>query len=81
MAKVKWQTVCELFFDDIKTTIYEPEEKTRGIRIESLKRAIRLSSGTRYETIGIYVNKDGKLLNKKYDTFAEATAAAERMMK
>lgn len=81
MAKVKWQTVCERFSDDIKTTIYEPEEKTRGIRIESLKRAIRLSSGTRYETIGVYVNKDGKLLKKKYSTFAEATVVAERMMK
>ena len=50
------------------------------ISIEIVKKAIRLQSGSRWETKSIKIHKDGAILNTNYDTFEKAAAAAERMM-
>lgn len=82
MKKIKWEKIREEISADNewKTTVYAPIAKGCSIRIISEKKAIRFTSGSRYETAAIYIRKGGALLNHKYPTFAEARSAAERMM-
>lgn len=72
MKKIKWVKKIERISDagDIKESIYKPEKGKDGISIETVKKAIRLQSGSRWETN----------LKTNYDTFEKACAAAERMM-
>ena len=82
MKKVKWVKKIEIISDagDIKESIYKPEKGKDSISIETVKRAIRLQSGSRWETKSIKIHKDGTALKTNYDTFEKAVAAAERMM-
>ncbi|MBF1331498.1 MAG: hypothetical protein HXM66_01760 [Mogibacterium diversum] len=82
MKKVKWVKKIERISDagDIKESIYKPEKGKDSISIETVKRAIRLQSGSRWETKSIKIHKDGTVLKTNYDTFEKACAAAERMM-
>nr|DAS46977.1 MAG TPA: hypothetical protein [Caudoviricetes sp.] len=82
MKKVKWVKKIERISDagDIKESIYKPEKEKDSISIETVKRAIRLQSGSRWETKSIKIHKDGTALKTNYDTFEKAVAAAERMM-
>lgn len=49
MKKVKWVKKIERISDagDIKESIYKPEKGKDGISIVTVKRAIRLQSGSR----------------------------------
>ena len=78
MKKIKWVKKIERISDsgDIKESIYKPENGKGA----TVKRAIRLQSGSRWETKSIKIHKDGAILNTNYDTFEKAAAAAERMM-
>lgn len=80
--KIKWVKKIERISDagDIKESIYKPENCKGDISIETVKKAIRLQSGSRWETNSIKINKDGAVLKTNYDTFEKAAAAAERMM-
>lgn len=82
MKKIKWVKKIERISDagDVKESIYKPESGKGGISIETVKKAIRLQSGSRWETKSIKIHKDGAILNTNYDTFEKAVAAAERMM-
>ena len=82
MKKIKWAKKIERISDsgDIKESIYKPENGKGGISIEKVKKAIRLQSGSRWETNSIKIHKDGAVLKTNYDTFEKACAAAERMM-
>ena len=82
MKKIKWAKKIERISDsgDVKESIYKPEKGKGGISIVTVKRAIRLQSGSRWETISVRVHKDGAVLKTNYDTFEKACAAAERMM-
>ena len=82
MKKIEWKKTREIVSKDgmIKTIFYTPAKCASGIRIETEKKAIRITSGSRYETTGIYINRDGARTKHKYATFAEAKAAAERML-
>ena len=73
MKKIKWAKKIERISDagDIKESIYS---------IETVKKAIRLQSGSRWETNSIKIHKDGAVLKTNYDTFEKACAAVERMM-
>nr|DAX41329.1 MAG TPA: hypothetical protein [Caudoviricetes sp.] len=79
MKKVKWVKKIERISDagDIKESIYKPEKGKDGISIVTVKRAIRLQSGSRWETKEIKINKEGTVLKTKYDTFEKACAAAD----
>jgi hypothetical protein len=80
--KIKWVKKIERISDagDVKESIYKPEKGKDSISIETVKRAIRLQSGSRWETKSIKIHKDGTVLKTNYDTFEKACAAAERMM-
>lgn len=82
MKKIKWAKKIERISDsgDVKESIYKPEKGKGGISIVTVKRAIRLQSGSRWETMSVRVHKDGAVLKTNYDTFEKACAAAERMM-
>lgn len=82
MKKVKWVKKIERISDagDIKESICKLEKGKDSISIETVKRAIRLQSGSRWETKSIKIHKDGTVLKTNYDTFEKACAAAERMM-
>lgn len=82
MKKIKWVKRIEKISDvgDLKISIYKPEKGHSDISIETIKKAIRLQSGSRWETKSIKIHKDGAILNTNYDTFEKAAAAAERMM-
>lgn len=82
MKKIKWVKKIERISDsgDIKESIYKPENGKGGISIVTVKRAIRLQSGSRWETKSIKIHKDGAVLKTNYGTFDKAAAAAERMM-
>lgn len=82
MKKIKWVKKIERISDsgDVKESIYKPEKGKGGISIVTVKRAIRLQSGSRWETMSVRVHKDGAALNTNYDTFEKAAVAAERMM-
>ena len=82
MKKIKWVKKIERISDsgDIKESIYKPEKGKDSISIETVKRAIRLQSGSRWETKSIKIQKDGTVLKTNYDAFEKACAAAERMM-
>lgn len=82
MKKIKWVKKIERISDsgDVKESIYKPEKGKGGISIVTVKRAIRLQSGSRWETMSVRVHKDGAALKTNYDTFEKACAAAERMM-
>lgn len=83
MKKIKWAKKRDEVSDagDLKISIYKPEKGRSDISIETVKRAIRLQSGSRWETKSIKIHKDGTALKTNYDTFEKAVAAAERMMK
>lgn len=74
MKKIKWVKKRDEVSD------YKPEKGRSDISIVTVKRAIRLQSGSRWETKSIKINKDGAVLKTNYDTFEKAAAAAERMM-
>lgn len=80
--KIKWVKKIERISDagDVKESIYKPENGKgwSGISIETVKKAIRLQSGSRWETNSIKIHK--AVLKTNYDTFEKACAAAERMM-
>ena len=80
--KIKWVKKIERISDagDIKESIYKPENRKGCVSIVTVKRAIRLQSGSRWETKSIKIHKDGTALKTNYDTFEKAVAAAERMM-
>lgn len=82
MKKIKWVKKRDEVSDagDLKISIYKPEKGRSDISIETVKRAIRLQSGSRWETKSIKIHKDGAVLKTNYDTFEKACAAAERMM-
>ena len=82
MKKIKWVKKRDEVSDagDLKISIYKPEKGRSDISIETVKRAIRLQSGSRWETNSIKIHKDGAVLKTNYDTFEKACAAAERMM-
>jgi hypothetical protein len=82
MKKIKWVKKIERISDsgDIKESIYKPEKGKDSISIATVKRAIRLQSGSRWETKSIKIHRDGTVLKTNYDTFEKACAAAERMM-
>jgi hypothetical protein len=82
MKKIKWVKKIERISDsgEVKESIYKPEKGKGGISIVTVKRAIRLQSGSRWETMSVRVHKDGATLKTNYDTFEKACAAAERMM-
>ena len=82
MMKIKWVKKRDEVSDagDLKISIYKPEKGRSDISIETVKRAIRLQSGSRWETNSIKIHKDGAVLKTNYDTFEKACAAAERMM-
>lgn len=82
MKKIKWVKKRDEVSDagDLKISIYKPEKGRSDISIVTVKRAIRLQSGSRWETKSIKINKDGAVLKTNYDTFEKAAAAAERMM-
>lgn len=82
MKKIKWVKKIERISDsgDIKESIYKPKNGKGGVSIVTVKRAIRLQSGSRWETMSVRVHKDGTALKTNYDTFEKAAAAAERMM-
>ena len=82
MKKIKWVKKRDEVSDagDLKISIYKPEKGRSDISIETVKRAIRLQSGSRWETKSIKIHKDGTVLKTNYDTFEKACAAAERMM-
>ena len=80
--KIKWVKKIERISDagDVKESIYKPENCKGDISIETVKKAIRLQSGSRWEINSIKIHKDGVVLKTNYDTFEKACAAAERMM-
>nr|DAV68057.1 MAG TPA: hypothetical protein [Caudoviricetes sp.] len=82
MKKIKWVKKRDEVSDagDLKISIYKPEKGHSDISIETVKKAIRLQSGSRWETNSIKIHKDGEVLKTNYDTFEKACAAAERMM-
>lgn len=82
MKKIKWVKKRDEVSDagDLKISIYKPEKGRSDISIETVKRAIRLQRGSRWETKSIKIHKDGAVLKTNYDTFEKACAAAERMM-
>lgn len=82
MKKIKWVKKRDEVSDagDFKISIYKPEKGHSDISIETVKKAIRLQSGSRWETNSIKIHKDGAVLKTNYDTFEKACAAAERMM-
>jgi len=82
MKKIKWGKKIERISDagDIKESIYKPENGKGAISIETVKKAIKLQSGSRWETKSVKIHKDGAVLKTNYDTFEKACAAAERMM-
>lgn len=82
MKKIKWVKKRDEVSDagDLKISIYKSEKGRSDISIETVKRAIRLQSGSRWETKSIKIHKDGAVLKTNYDTFEKAAAAAERMM-
>jgi len=82
MKKIKWVKKRDEVSDagDLKISIYKPEKGRSDISIVTVKRAIRLQSGSRWETNSIKIHKDGAVLKTNYDTFEKACAAAERMM-
>lgn len=80
MKKSRWEILRESISGDTKTTVYTHKPISSGITIVSEKKRIAISSGCRYETVGIYIRKDGVLLKHKYTSFAEAKTVAERMM-
>lgn len=82
MKKIKWVKKRDEVSDagDFKISIYKPEKGHSDISIETVKKAIRLQSGSRWETKSIKIHKDGAILKTNYDTFEKACAAAERMM-
>lgn len=82
MKKIKWVKKRDEVSDagDLKISIYKPEKGRSDISIETVKRAIRLQSGSRWETKSIKIYKDGAIIKTNYDTFEKAAAAAERMM-
>lgn len=55
MKKIKWVKKIERISDagDIKESIYKPENGKGGVSIVTVKRAIRLQSGSRWETKSI----------------------------
>lgn len=83
MNDIKWKVLREDYLENLglKVTLYAPTSCASTIRIESEKSAIRTISGSRYETNGIYILKDGKRTKHKYSSFVEAKAAAERMIR
>ena len=83
MNDIKWKVLREDYLENLglKVTLYAPTRCASTIRTESEKSAIRTISGSRYETNGIYILKDGKRTKHKYSSFAEAKAAAERMIR
>ena len=82
MKKIKWVKKRDEVSDagDFKISIYKPEKGHSDISIETVKKAIRLQSCSRWETNSIKIHKDGVVLKTNYDTFEKACAAAERMM-
>ena len=82
MKKIKWVKKRDEVSDagDFKISIYKPEKGHSDISIETVKRAIRLQSGSRWETKSIKIHKDGAILDTNYDTFEKAAAAAERVV-
>lgn len=80
--KIKWVKKIERISDagDVKESIYKPENCKGDISIETVKKAIRLQSGSRWETNSIKIHKDGEVLKTNYDTLEKTCAAAERMM-
>ena len=82
MKKIKWVKKRDEVSDagELKTSIYKPGKDHSDISIETVKKAIRLQSGSRWKTKSIKIHKDGAILNTNYDTFEKAAAAAERMM-
>ena len=82
MKKIKWVKKRDEVSDagDFKISIYKPEKGHSDISIETVKKAIRLQSGSRWETNSVKIHKDGAVLKTNYDTFEKACAAAERMM-
>ena len=83
MNDIKWKVLREDYLEnlDLKVTLYAPIKCASTICIESEKKAIRTISGSRYETNGIYILKDGKRTKHKYSSFAEEKAEAERMIR
>nr|DAF48779.1 MAG TPA: hypothetical protein [Siphoviridae sp. ctt1f11] len=83
MNDIKWKVLREDYLENLnlKVTLYAPTGCASTIRIESEKKAIRTIGGSRYETKGIYILKDGKRIKHKYSSFTEAKAAAERMIR
>ena len=83
MNDIEWKVLREDYLENLglKVTLYAPTRCASTIRIESEKSAIRTISGSRYETNGIYILKDGKRTKNKYSNFAEAKAAAERIIR
>ena len=65
MNDIKWKVLREDYLEnlDLKVTLYAPIKCASTICIESEKKAIRTISGSRYETNGIYILKDGKKQN------------------
>lgn len=82
MKKIKWVKKRDEVSDagDLKISIYKSEKGRSDISIVTVKRAIRLQSGSRWETMSVRVHKDGTALKTNYDTFEKVCAAAERMM-
>lgn len=68
--KIKWVKKIERISDagDVKESIYKPENGKGDISIETVKKAIRLQSGSRWETNSIqhWPKKIEELLEKKW---------------
>ncbi len=62
MKKIKWVKKIERISDagDVKESIYKPENCKGDISIETVKKAIRLQSGSRWEIKSIKIHKDGR---------------------
>lgn len=69
MKKDRWEILRESISGFVKTTVYAHKPISSGITIVSEKKRITLSSGCRYEAIGVYIRKDGVLLKHKYTSF------------
>ena len=80
MKKIKWVKKIERISDagDIKESIYKPEKGKDSISIATVKRAIRLQSGSRWETKSIKIHKDGTVLKTNYDTFEKSMRSCRK---
>lgn len=78
--KIKWVKKIERISDagDVKESIYKPKNGKGDISVETVKKAIRLQSGSRWETNSIRIHKDRAVLKTNYDTFEKSMCSSRK---